>query len=231
MTLKLPKGKWVRGIALVLLLLLLAGGALPQYWSGQWTMSTVPKVKGLKRLQGLTQNGLTIPGWETQQQEQVQLGGRQWSQQVLVQADSGTNSTEAIVWLRSQVGHGDRPQVEWTDLRGEYRWREDSVSTLPLPFESIEARWFRAVWETQQGQILTFAVLEWYAWPGGGHWSTNNWFWEDWKARWQGDRTPWIALALLVPMEPLGELEATRSQVMALAEDMNQALGKFWSGH
>ncbi|MFZ4665701.1 MAG: cyanoexosortase B system-associated protein [Prochlorotrichaceae cyanobacterium] len=231
MTLNFPKRALIRGIALFLLLLLLGFGAIPHYLSGHGLGSTVPKVEGLKKLQAISQNGLPIPGWDTKKQQLVKVGGKKWSQQVITQTtiDPSVKPLEAIVWLRGQNGPNDRPQVEWTDLQGEYHWRENPVQTLGLKTQFVtEARWLRTWWKTKNEQIFTFAALQWYAWPDGGHWSSNMWFWQDWLARLAGQREPWIAISLLVPMEPLGELDSAQPQMMALAEAVQVALDEFW---
>lgn len=227
----LPKGVWIRGIALVLLLLLLGFGAIPHYFSGHGLGGVLPKVEGLKKLQAISQKGLTIPGWKTERQERLNIGGQNWSQQVISQAPiaPSVKPLEAIVWLRGQNGPNDRPQLEWTDLQGQYNWRENPVQTLVLKSQFVtKARWLRAWWKTRDDQIFTFAALQWYAWPEGGHWSSNLWFWQDWRARLAGYRKPWIAVSLLVPMEPLGELDPVQPQMISLAEAVQEALNDFW---
>ncbi len=79
----------------------------------------------------------------------------------------------------------------------------------------MEARFFRAV--TQQD---TFGVLQWYALPNGGHSSPFRWFVGDQLAQWRKQRVPWVAVSILVPMEPLGQVE----KIWPLAESIGQTV-------
>lgn len=175
----------VRIVVVLLLLVMIAVGAIPHYLKGQWSASQPPKVAGLKTLQGFVKGELNLPGWEVTAPEEVKIGELQWFQRIVrpsagqnaqaaetqaaetqteeTQAEETQTVSEAIVLLRGQKGPKDRPQVEWTDLRGDQRWKEDKISTLQVG--TTTARWFRAWWETESGTILTMAVAQWYAWP------------------------------------------------------------------
>ena len=216
----LPK----RGILLLLLLVLLGFGAIPHYLAGQWAGSTPPNTPNFKALRTANEEGLSLPQWPTQEQQTVAVGGRQWSQQIVQRAASSEQEPEqsAVVLLRMQKVESDRPQVDWSDLRGERQWTEDQVSQIDLNGATI--RWFRAWWETPADQIVTVGVLQWYAWPQGGHWSTNIWFWQDWQRRWNGEILPWVAVSILIPMEPLGDLQETEGQAIAIAEAVQNSL-------
>ena len=231
-------GRLSQVVIVLLLVVMLVLGAFPHYWQGQWGGDPWPELPAaqLKQLQRLPKTGLAISGWTTEEQAAVTLGGSAWSQQILVldpTASPGLDVLPQVVVLtRGQGDHESRPQVEWTDLRGQRQWTEDNLVIRSLPQADgsgvAKIRFFRAWWETPEGRIVTLAVAQWYSWPGGGHWSTNEWFWQDWRARWRGDRKPWIAVALLIPIEPLGNLEEAQPTLDHLGAAVQVALQTLW---
>ncbi|MEY2979410.1 MAG: hypothetical protein RLZZ435_3549 [Cyanobacteriota bacterium] len=229
----------MRAVVLLLLLFLIVFGAIPHYLAGSWSGSTRPKVEGLKSLQAFIQAPLTLPGWEVISVDAVQIGEHEWQQQVMRQVSAAASPSpgntfsalpqEAVILLRAQKGQSDRPQVEWTDLRGDRQWQEDSLATLSVG--TTTARWLRVWWRTESGAVRTLAAAQWYAWPSAdsptawsGHWSSNTWFWQDWHNQWQGQRHPWVAVAVLIPMEPLGEIAAVEPEARSLVEALQAAL-------
>ncbi|WP_243397441.1 cyanoexosortase B system-associated protein [Crocosphaera subtropica] len=86
------------------------------------------------------------------------------------------------------------------------------------PNHSITARWFQA-WNNK-----TYAVLQWYAWPGGGHYAPYQWFLADQKAQLKHKRVPWIAVSIKIPMEPLGNLEDMESLAKSLGQEVQKTL-------
>ncbi|NJL83028.1 MAG: cyanoexosortase B system-associated protein [Chloroflexaceae bacterium] len=208
----------VRRLLLTLMLsLLVIVAALPGYWRG-WSWWDLPKVANIEQLTRLRKVGLTLPGWETLVQERAAIGGHDWSVQVLAQ-----NDRQILLLLLPQVYYRNQPEVEWNDVAGAQRWRSDSYQTLSFSpagnHSPIPARFFRA-WTQRQ----TFAVVQWYAWPGGGHYAPARWFWRDQFAQIRRQRLPWVAVCLKIPIEPLGELEPAISLATSLAEQVQSAL-------
>lgn len=214
------ESQWTQVVALLLLLLLFAIGSVPGYLTGQWQWKQPPPITSLKALKNIRNSGLTLPGWQTIEQVQQQVGEQKWSLQLIRKEDS---QTQAILLLLPQNGPMDQPQVEWTDVNswGKLRWRKWDVAqyrsakfTVKQPIATqVEARFFRAA--TQQD---TFGVLQWYAVPNGGHPSPFRWFVGDQLAQWRKQRVPWVAVSILVPMEPLGQVE----KIWPLAESIGQ---------
>lgn len=218
----LKESQWNQVVALLLLLLLFAIGAVPGYLTGKWQWKQPPPITSLKTLKHIRNSGLTIPGWETVEQVQQEIGEQKWSLQVIKKQDS---QTQAVLLLLPQNGPMDQPEVEWTEIEGwgKLRWRKWDVAqyraakfTVKQPRESqVEARFFRAV--TQQD---TFAVLQWYAVPQGGNPSPLRWFVADQLAQWGKQRVPWVGVSILIPMEPLGQVE----KMWPLAESIGQTV-------
>jgi cyanoexosortase B-associated protein len=218
--------------ALVLLLLLLAFGTVPGYLVGRWQWQQPQPPATMKQLRQLRQQGLTIPGWQNMKQEEMQIGGRKWSMQVVKKENS---QQEAILLLLPQKDPKDQPQVEWTELNGWWsdiygwqRWdvaqfRSAEFSVTPQGATNsenkVQARFFRAATKTQ-----TFAVLQWYAMPNGGDPSPWRWFFSDQLAQWGKKRTPWVGVTILLPMEPLGKVETTWDEVQSIGKAVQTAL-------
>ncbi len=206
-------------IVLVFLLLLVGLAAIPGYATGRWPWTNSPPVANLKQLKILRQNGLILPGWQTlRTQNHVLIGGHKW----LVQ-EIKNDQTIAVLLLLPQNGPKDKPQVEWLDIKGFHRWQTDSDRTLPFTVNltsvpntkttTVTARFFRS--QTAQH---TFAVLQWYAWPNGGSPSTSRWFWEDSIARLSNRRASWVAVCIIVPLEPNADIK--------IAQPILESLGK-----
>ncbi|MDZ8186516.1 MAG: cyanoexosortase B system-associated protein [Nostoc sp. ChiSLP02] len=218
--------------ALLLLLLLLAMGGVPGYLTGHWQWKQPPPVAHLKELKQIRKAGLIVPGWQTIEQAEQQIGEHKWSLQVIKKEGA---ETQAIVLLLPQNGPSDRPEVEWTEINGwgrsrwgkwdvaQYRAAEFSVKPsvkLAANGETkVEARFFRASTPQQ-----TFAVLQWYAMPNGGNPSPFPWFVADQLSQWRKQRTPWVSVSILIPMEPLGQVETSWSVAQSLGETVQAAL-------
>ncbi|MTJ10010.1 MULTISPECIES: cyanoexosortase B system-associated protein [unclassified Anabaena] len=224
---KLLKQQWYQVIVVVLLLLLLALGAFPGYITGKWQWKQPPPITNLQKLQNIRKVGLSIPGWPTIEQSQQQLGTHKWSWQRIKK--QGT-STEAILLLLPQNGPKDQPEVEWTEINNWGRWdiAQDRSGEFTVNITSNEdtnttfkvtANFFRAVTPQQ-----TFAVLQWYAMPNAGNPSPLNWFFADQVAQWQHRRIYWVAVTILLPIEPLGEVETSWTEVQSLGQIVQQAL-------
>ncbi|MFK0735310.1 MAG: cyanoexosortase B system-associated protein [Gloeotrichia echinulata GP01] len=218
--------QWNQVVVLLLLLLLLGMGGVPGYLTGNWQWKQPPNVTSLKELRQIYQTGLTLPGWQTIQQGVQQIGGHKWSLQVIKQEGS---ETQAILLFLPQTTSKDQPEVEWSEIKGwgKSRWQKWEIAqhrsaefTVKQPMEAkVEASFFRA--STEQD---TFAVLQWYAWPNGGDSSPLRWFLTDQLAQWRQQRTAWVAVSILLPMEPLGQVEKTWPLVKSLGETVQARL-------
>ncbi|MEH2459295.1 cyanoexosortase B system-associated protein [Nostoc sp.] len=218
--------------ALLLLLLLLAIGGVPGYLTGHWQWKQPPPVTTLNELKQIRKTGLTLPGWQTIEQAEQQIGEHKWSLQVIKKEGS---PSQAILLLLPQNGPMDQPEVEWTEVNGwgRSRWGKWDVAqsrsaefTIKPPAKltsnvetKVEARFFRASTPQQ-----TFAVLQWYAMPDGGNPSPFHWFLADQLAQWHKQRTPWVAVSILIPMEPLGQVETSWSLAQSIGETVQTVL-------
>ncbi len=201
----------LRAIAIVLLLITIILGALPGYLQGgNWQWSDLPKIVNVKQMRSLQTSGMNFDSWQTQARQEIRLGGNKWSVQSIQQG----KSKPTVLFLLPQTYYLDKPYVEWLDINGLERWKTDSYRNLKVKLESgnmVKARFFRA-WNRRQ----TFAVVQWYAFPNGGHYSPTMWFLGDQFAQLRDRRLPWVAVCFKVPIEPLGEKEKALSQVQSL---------------
>ncbi|MGD1909252.1 MAG: cyanoexosortase B system-associated protein [Leptolyngbyaceae cyanobacterium] len=226
--LKLKRG-WK--IALVVLLaILVAISTLPSYFSGSWPWSEPLKAPQINQIKNISKTSLPLPGWDLSVQEEVSISGNKWS---LAEYENvgGVLDVEQlpslVLLLRPQPWHSDQPQVEWVDLKGSQSWQVDNKSNLRFTGSGengqphqVTAQYFRAVNEQS-----TFAVMQWYAWPQGGHPSPSRWFWADQRRQWlKQERQPWIAVSLLLPIEPVGDIRPYQDAASAIAQTVQTAL-------
>ncbi|MBW4458970.1 MAG: cyanoexosortase B system-associated protein [Nodosilinea sp. WJT8-NPBG4] len=202
--------RWVN-LVLVVVLTALAGMAiLPAYLSGQWPWANSPQVAQIDQLRALQKEGLDLPGWQQTTVESVPINRQTWTL-AEYRADSPEAQSAPVqqfaVLLHPQPWHSNQPQLEWIDLAGAQKWRIESRRKLKVTSAQtgpVEARFFRA-WGDRQ----SFAIVQWYALPSGGHPSPSHWFWANqWSQLTQRRLTPWVAVSLLLPMEPLGTMDA-----------------------
>ncbi|MBD2233111.1 cyanoexosortase B system-associated protein [Phormidium tenue] len=202
--------RWVN-LALVAVLAALAGMAiLPAYLNGQWPWANSPQVAQIDQLRALQKEGLALPGWQQTTVEPVPINRQTWTL-AEYRADSPEAQSAPVqqfaVLLHPQPWHSNQPQLEWIDLAGSQKWRIESRRRLKVTSAQtgpVEARFFRA-WGDRQ----SFAIVQWYALPSGGHPSPSHWFWANqWSQLTQRQLTPWVAVSLLLPMEPLGTMDA-----------------------
>jgi cyanoexosortase B-associated protein len=233
-----------RAAVVLLLLIVLAIGAVPSYFSGHWSWAHPPKISAYKQLRSLPKTGLAVPGWQTLEREVIPIGGHKWVVQTLRQQSSPASSTptspQAILLLLPQASESNQPEVEWMDINGLQRWQTDSVqqikfstvqensasSTPPAEVQNqvqspvtVTARFLRG-WKLEQ----TYAALQWYAWPQGGSFAPSHWFWADRLAQWQRARQPWVAVCILIPIEPLGDIASVEPLATALGQAVQTAL-------
>ncbi|NJO41716.1 MAG: cyanoexosortase B system-associated protein [Cyanobacteria bacterium RU_5_0] len=207
---------------------------IPSYVTGQWSWEKIPELSNLESLRDLQQQGLTLPGWKTIEQDVKKIGGHKWSVQRIIpetSSDVPTPQNTILVMLRPQTQDRDLPQVEWMDINGAYQWREDSQRSLKFSIQptvssqlvQVEARFFRG-WTEQR----TYAVVQWYAWAEGGSSAPSGWFWADQGSQWRDRRhTAWVAVSFLIPIEPIGDIETARPQAEDLAQHIQSALIAF----
>lgn len=211
---------------LLFMLVLFAVGAVPSYFSGKWAWVSPPNLVNLNELKELTKTGLTLNGWETSAPQIVKIGGRNWVQQNIEEGDRFVGG----LLLLPQTGPMHQPQVEWMDINGFWRWKSDSERSLtfevnpestPNPDEPVQvkARFFRG-WTTAQ----TYALAQWYSSPTGGNPAPWSWFWRDRLAQLQGNRLPWVAVNVIIPIEPFGDIESVRPLVESLSQTIQNAL-------
>ena len=222
-------------VLLLLFGLVLVGvGAMPSYITGKWPWMAPPDLRTLKELKELNKSGLTLPGWEIVREGPLPTGGHTWWRQDVKKEGS---STQAMVLLFAQSGPMKQPQVEWMDINGYWRWSVDSMTKSRFIVETgkaqedetgkkdesfsvrVEARFFRG-WTGRE----TFAVLQWYAFPDGGRPAPSDWFWRDRISQLNGDRVPWVAASIIIPMEPLGDVEKMRPLAESLGKAVQAAL-------
>ena len=212
-------------VVLVFLLVLVAAVAIPGYATGRWPWTNPPTIANLRQLKSLRQNGIALPGWQLiRLQNSVQIGGHRW----LVE-EIKNHQTIAILLLLPQNGAKNQPQVEWLDIDGFHRWQTDShrslrftVKLASIPQQqqpTVEARFFRS-WTPQQ----TFAVMQWYAWPNGGSPATSRWFWEDSIARLSNRRASWVAVSIILPIQPGSDIKLVEPLLESLAQTVQTQL-------
>lgn len=217
-------------VLLLFLVSLILMGAVPGYLSGSWHWTAPPRVKNLKQLRAIRQEGLEIAGWQIIRHQELPISGHKWLFQVI----EGQENQTVLLLLKIQNSHHDQPRVAWVDIDGFQRqlssqWETDSHQIKQLVANSanksarenvkFRARFLRG-WNQQQ----TYAMLQWYAWPKGGDPSPARWFWADRMAQGKGDRAPWVAVSLLIPIEPLGDIEKTWPLAKSLAETVQASL-------
>jgi cyanoexosortase B-associated protein len=218
-------------VALLLLILLLAIAAVPGYITGKWQWKQPAAIANLQKLKQIRKVGLTLPEWKNIEQREEQIGEHKWSVQIIEKVNP---RVQALLLLLPQNGPGDQPEVEWTDIDtwSKIRWNKWDIAqdkkivfTIKQPPGNtapeikIEARYFRGVTPQQ-----TFAVVQWYALPNGGHTSPVRWFAADQLAQWHKKRIPWVAVSILMPIEPLGNIEDYWLTIKSLGEKVQTAL-------
>ncbi|NJR68983.1 MAG: cyanoexosortase B system-associated protein [Synechococcales cyanobacterium CRU_2_2] len=217
-------------VVLLLLLGLLLFGTASSYLRGQWSWQKAPEVSALKQLGNLQKRGLELPGWSVVEKiDAFPIGGHSWVAKQLQATGSSPISANPLpanfqpwVLLRAQLASHDMPQMDWTDIQGQFRWSEDDVRRISLTTPSgsqIEARFARG-W--QPGGA--YAVVEWYAWPGGGSPEPGDWFWRDRAAQLKGNRVPWVAAAVLMPMPPGAELDSMQPLAEAMLNQVQAGI-------
>lgn len=242
---KLPP-QWAKITALGLMLLLLILAAVPGYFTGKWTWADQPQLQTLAQLQQVRKQGLDLAGWKTLEHKLMKIRGQEW----LIQTVEQNDQTAILLMLvqkyykdRPQIEWMDiNGFQQWkTDsyrrLRLNAEPSENAISST-----KFTARFFRSwtqginpllslLWKDctsdrlcdfYQKQRLrqTYAVMQWYAWPDGGSPAASHWFMADRLAQLSRQRAPWIAVNVLIAIEPLGNIE----EVEDLSRSLSQAV-------
>ncbi len=219
---KIKKGLFISQVVILCLLgLAILFVAVPNYFTQQWSWSELPRVPEVSQMRKIPETPLDFTGWTTVGQKELSINNYPWSFQVIEKP----GQKPVVVALKGQKYYKDHPEVEWVDLQGVEKWKSDSSQTLKFPStiepnHSITARWFQA-WNQK-----TYAVVQWYAWPGGGHYAPSQWFWADQKAQLKDQRVPWVAVSIKIPMEALGNLRDMESLAKSLSQEVQKTLEK-----
>jgi cyanoexosortase B-associated protein len=224
-----PVSRRLRQIGLVVFLaMLLAIAAVPRYLNGTWPWQAPLPVPQLSALQDLLETPLSLPGWRTLNHEDIRIGGDRWALTEYEPQQATPLEVPGIaLLLRPQTWHKDQPEVEWVDIAGSQTWRMDrlrrvqfTVPTATGPDATVTARYLRS-----RNDQATFAVLQWYGWPQGGNPSPNHWFWLDQWQQWRhGRRQPWVAVSIIVPIEPVGDIAPYQDALINLGQTVQTAL-------
>lgn len=222
MSLSLPSSDshsrpWLKWLIVAILAAVVAGAAVPQYISGQWPWQSPPSVPQIQTIRGLKDTGLQLEGWSQEFQQKIPIGGDQWSVQQLTHTDTAVPQ-QMILFLKPQGQSKDQPEVEWIDLKGSQKWQTSDHRRLRIDELSVDT--FRA-WTSNR----TFAVAQWYALPNSGHPAPHHWFWRDQFRQWsRGERLPWVAVSVLVPMPPLGDISMFFAELETLSQLVQTSL-------
>jgi cyanoexosortase B-associated protein len=233
------RSQLLRMLVILFILAIAAVPAISTYFTGSWIWKSLPEVATLEQLRAIEKEGLVLPEWQTLNHETVEIGGQDWSVQAIAPANQ--TATEAnsqapiFLMLRPQTWQRDQPQVEWMDINGVQRWTADSKRQIRFEAEMpstqgsvgsavksvrVHARFLRG-WNQQR----TYAVLQWYAWSNGGSPAPSRWFWADQRSQWRDrQRMPWVAVSILIPIQPLGDIEQTEASAIALGQVVQSAL-------
>lgn len=205
-------------VIVLLLLFLLIVGAAPSYLTGKWSWQKPAAVENLSSMRDMLKTGLAVPSWQTLEQIETRIGSHRWS----VQFMQPENSSPLTLLLRPQRHHSDKPEVDWVDIQGFAGWRADKQQKLAFTARGgvkVKANFFRA--RTRQ---RTLAVLQWYANPKGGNPSPARWFWSDQFAQLRGQRLPWVAVCIQIPVKPLAKWDNNLPVAEEIAQTVENTL-------
>lgn len=228
---QLTQKSLVKWLIVVVLAAFTAIAVLPNYWSGGWPWTQPPGVAQLDKIKTLRTEGLNRSDWTVDFEEATRIGGKQWFLQQFTAPTLGDTpqnlSQQFLTIIRSQSQSEDQPEVEWIDLKGAQQWTTDSYEKVKLVATDADGKTFKATanffraWNQQQ----TFAALQWYAWPRGGHPSPSHWFWGDQTYQWRHrQRLPWVAVNVLVPIEPLGDASTQQETAIQIGQEIQSIL-------
>lgn len=231
------RSQLLQALVIVFILSIAVVSTLPNYITGNWLWNRAPRVIQIDQLRDLREQGLTLPGWTTLEQQDGNIGGHRWVIQTLqpdAELDELPLQAPVILMMRPQNAQEDMPQVDWMDINGIYGWQQDQRRRLNLTFSQdplisdqdagkviqVNTRFFRG-WNSQR----TYAVIQWYAWTDGGSPSPGDWFWADqWSQLRDRQKMPWVAVNIQIPIKPLGEIESVRAIAESITQSVQTAL-------
>ena len=208
-------------VIVLVLAVVVAIAAAPSYLSGQWPWSTPLKAPQINQIKALRNTALSLPGWQVYSQQEVRIGGNEWGLTEYEAADAAAATPGFALLLRPQPWHDEQPEVEWVDIIGSRGWQVSDLHRIRFSIPSdngssvqVTARYFRGIDEQR-----TFAVMQWYAWPTGGHPTPGHWFWVDQAQQWtQRKRMPWVAVSVFLPIEPVGNIRPYTEEAIAIGQ-------------
>lgn len=217
----------VQWALIVMLAALVAIAAVPSYL-GQWPWSAALKVPQIDQLKALKETPLALPGWQVSSHSEVRISGTPWvlsEYQSEDRVDSQINSLALL--MRPQPWHDNQPEVEWVDISGSQGWQINDLHRLKFDVSAasnqtatVKMRYFRGLTDQE-----TFAVMQWYAWPTGGDAAPGGWFWADQARQWgQQERLPWVAVSVLFPIEPVGNIRPYTEEAIAIGQMIQASL-------
>ncbi|MGF1457720.1 MAG: cyanoexosortase B system-associated protein [Leptolyngbyaceae cyanobacterium] len=226
----MPK-QWsiIQGGLVVMLAAVIAIAMLPSYFSGQWPWSADLPLPHLSQMRDLIETPLELSGWESTYHQEVTIGRKSWTVTEYRRLESGADQPETFaLLLRPQLAVDQQPEVEWVDLRGAQGWQVSDRHTVQFeaitdgasaPLE-VKTRYQRGIDERN-----TLAVMQWYAWPQGGHFAPGRWFWADQAQQWQQrEHMPWVGVSVLLQIEPVGNIRPHTDTVVEIAKAVQQSL-------
>ena len=224
---------WVKVVLVMVLSALVVMVTMPAYGSGHLPWATSPQTPPLERLKTLQTQGITLPGWRATRHQEVVLNQQNWilaeySRPAEFQVSaSGVPEVATLALLMCPQHQPDTPPgVEWLSISSAQHLSTSSRILITFRVHTggrsiaTTARLIRS-----HNQKQTFAALQWYAWPTGGHPSPTAWFWQDqWSQLIHRSRIPWVAVTALIPMAPLADLEAYQAVAMEVGSAIQQQL-------
>jgi len=215
--------RWVKLGLVIVLAGLAAVAILPAYGNGQWPWIHSPQVQQLEHLHQLSKRGLSLPGWSLVTSSPIAINDQAWTVAEYIRmppaGTSAEDTSQSIVLLiHPQSQPGDSPGVEWLDIEitQDLRFSRQRQITLIGP-EGQPSILAKARLSQSRSRQHTFATLQWYAWPQGGHPSPRRWFWQDqWAQLLHQARMPWVAVTVFIPMDPQADLNAYQSLALEI---------------
>ncbi|MGF1523155.1 MAG: cyanoexosortase B system-associated protein [Leptolyngbyaceae cyanobacterium] len=214
-------------LLVAVLAVIVAIAAAPSYFSGQWPWSEPLKAPQINQIKALRSTALDLPGWQVSSQQEVRIGGNDWGLTEYQATDTPATTSGFALLLRPQPWHDQQPEVEWVDIRGARGWQVSDLHRVHFevpsadgPSIQVAARYFRGIDEQR-----TFAVMQWYAWPTGGHPAPGRWFWADQTQQWmRRQRMPWVAVSVFLPIEPVGNIRPHTEDAIAIGQAVQASL-------
>ncbi|MEL7331712.1 MAG: cyanoexosortase B system-associated protein [Cyanobacteria bacterium J06560_2] len=153
----LTKKLTVAWFVIAVLALFVAVSALPRYASS-WPWSTPLKVPNQSALQAIREEGITLPGWQTDEQIKTKIGGDTWSIQQLSLEESSASETASETAGEAASESAGESAGEATDSTAKLAADPYTIFLLLRP----------QVWEADQPEV------EWLDVEGSQRWQTDS---------------------------------------------------------